>query len=117
MVEDGRVQAFVSPEVLQEIHRVLEYERILRILKRSGKQPSSLMATIMSLCSLIDQRSMVDVIQDDPADNHVLACAKDARADFVISGDRHLLKLGEYEKIKVLTATNFLKIQELTNAD
>jgi len=117
MVQDGQVQAFVSPEVLQAIHRVLEYEKILRILKRSGREPSSVMATIISLCSLIDLRSTVDVIQEDPADNHVLACAKDARADVVISGDRHLLKLGEYEKIKVLSAINFLEVQELTNAE
>jgi predicted nucleic acid-binding protein len=65
----------------------------------AGKEPSSIMATIMSLCSLIDPRSRV-VIQEDAADNHVLACAKDSRANFVASGNPHLLKLGEYEKTK-----------------
>ena len=94
MVEDRQVQAFVSLECLQEIHRVLEYEKILKILKKSGKQPGSIMATIVRLCSLIEMKSRMNAVKEDPVDNLVLACAKDAGADFVISGDRHLLKLG-----------------------
>jgi len=115
MAEDRRVQLFASLDMLDEIHRVLEYEKILRILKRSGKEPSSIMATIVSLCSLIDVKSRAQVIRDDPADNRILACAKDAAADFMVSGDHHLLKLGEYGNARVLTATSFLESQQHIN--
>jgi len=113
MVEDGQVQAFASLEVLEEIHRVLGYERILRILKRSAKEPSAIMATVVSLTSLVEVTSTVEAIKEDAADNRLLACAKDARAHFLISGDRHLLKLGEYGNVKVLTLASFLQRPDL----
>jgi putative PIN family toxin of toxin-antitoxin system len=109
MVEDGHVQIFASLDILQEIHRVLEYEKILRVLQRSGREVSPMMATIVSLCSLVDVKSKVQAIEEDPTDNQVLACAKDATADFMISGDRHLLQLEAYGNVKVLTASSFLE--------
>jgi putative PIN family toxin of toxin-antitoxin system len=114
MAEDGQVQLVASLDILEEIHPVLEYETILSILKRSGKKPNSIMTTIVSLCSLVDVKSTASAIQEDPTDNHVLACAKDAAADFVISGDRHLLKLGKYENISILGASSLLARKDTT---
>ena len=87
MAEDRAVQIYASLTLLGGIDRVLEYDKILRILKPSGKDPSSIMATIVSLCSLVDVKSTVHAIEGDPSDNQVLACAKDALANFIISGD------------------------------
>jgi putative PIN family toxin of toxin-antitoxin system len=111
MAEDKLVQVFSSLDILQEIHRVLEYEKILRIVKRSGKEPSSIMATVVSLCSLVDVKSTVQAVREDPSDNLVLACAIDANAQFIVSGDRHLLRLGMYENIRILTVSDFLEKQ------
>jgi hypothetical protein len=44
----------------------------------------------------------------DPDDEIFLACALEAQADFIVSGDRHLLTLGEYQGIAILTAPEFL---------
>jgi putative PIN family toxin of toxin-antitoxin system len=116
MAEDKKLQLFASLDMLDEIRRVLEYEKVLSILRRSGKQPSSIMATIISLCSLVDVRSTMQAVQEDPTDNQVLACAQDATADFVVSGDRHLLKLGKFEKVTILTASSFLERNRSMNA-
>ena len=114
MAEDRLVQIFVSLDILQEIYRVLEYEKILRILKRSRMQPSSIMVTIVSLSSLVDVKARVQVIEEDPSDNRIIACAKEAGAQFVVSGDRHLLQLGGYENIRILTASSFLEMQRVS---
>jgi uncharacterized protein len=42
-------------------------------------------------------------IIDDPDDDAVLACAVAAKADLVVSGDPHLLKLGQYEGVPIVT--------------
>jgi len=63
MAEDKLVQIFASLDILQEINRVLEYERILRILKRSRMKPSSIMTTIVSLSSLVDVK--VNALEED----------------------------------------------------
>jgi putative PIN family toxin of toxin-antitoxin system len=114
MAEDRLVQLFASLDILQETNRVLQYDRILRILKRSRVEPSSIMATIMSLSSLVDVKTTVHAIEEDPSDNHVLACAKEASTQFIISGDRHLLQLMHYEDIKILTASSFLEMERST---
>jgi putative PIN family toxin of toxin-antitoxin system len=111
MAEDRLIQIFVSVDILQEINRVLEYEKILGILKRSRMEPSSIMATIVSLSSLIDVKARVRAIENDPSDNRILSCAKEAGAQFVVSGDRHLLQLGNYENVRILTASGFLEMQ------
>lgn len=48
------------------------------------------------------------VIKDDPDDDRVLECAVAGKADYVVSGDRHLLKLGTYEGIPIMTARQFM---------
>jgi len=48
------------------------------------------------------------VVSDD-ADNRILECALTGKADFIISGNHHLLDLGEYEDIKIVSPKGFLK--------
>lgn len=49
------------------------------------------------------------VVKDDPDDNRVLECAVAGKADFVVSGDRHLLRVGECEGIPIVTVREFLE--------
>jgi len=45
---------------------------------------------------------------DDPKDEMILACALDGQADVIVSGDLHLLDLGVYRDILIITARQFL---------
>jgi len=49
------------------------------------------------------------VVEDDPSDNKILECALEAEADYIVSGDRHLLDLREYRGIKILSSGEFLR--------
>lgn len=46
----------------------------------------------------------------DEADNRILECAVEARADLVVTGDRHLLKLKRFEAIPIVRLVDFLKL-------
>lgn len=46
-------------------------------------------------------------IPEDPKDEMFLACAVDARADMIVSGDHHLLDLTEYKGIPILSVDQF----------
>jgi putative PIN family toxin of toxin-antitoxin system len=52
----------------------------------------------------------LNVIKTDIDDNKFLECAKSGNADYIISGDGHLLGLGTFEDIKIVTAKKFLDI-------
>jgi uncharacterized protein len=42
-------------------------------------------------------------IKDDPDDDVVLATAKAAQAQLIVSGDRHLLRLGSFEGVEIVS--------------
>ena len=46
---------------------------------------------------------MPRVVPDDADNDHVIACAVAARADIIVSGDKHLLNLREYRGIRIVT--------------
>jgi predicted nucleic acid-binding protein len=48
------------------------------------------------------------VVLDDPSDNHFIDCAVAAEADYLITGDRHLLNLGTFKMIKIVSVDNFI---------
>ena len=49
------------------------------------------------------------VIQDDPDDDRILACAVAAGAGFIVSGDNHLLRLGHFRGIQILKVAEFMQ--------
>src|SRR3989338_8247037 len=52
----------------------------------------------------------LDIIREDPDDNKFLECAVSCNADFIVSGDKHLLKIKEFKGIKIVTAKQFLDL-------
>jgi putative PIN family toxin of toxin-antitoxin system len=111
MAEDRLVQVFASLEMLDEINRVLQYEKITGILNRSRTRSSTVMGTIARLSSIVDVKKKVRVMEEDPSDNHALACAKEVAAQFIVSGDRHLLTIGRYGTTRIISASEFLQIR------
>ena len=58
---------------------------------------------------LVDPQFELNAVPDDPDDNRVLECAVAGKAEFVVSGDRHLLRIGSYEGIAIVTVRQFLE--------
>ncbi|MCG2722043.1 MAG: putative toxin-antitoxin system toxin component, PIN family, partial [Thermodesulfovibrionales bacterium] len=52
----------------------------------------------------------IEAVPEDPEDNKFIECALTCKADYIVSGDRHLLNLKEYAGIKILKASEFLAI-------
>ncbi len=64
----------------------------------------------METSIIIDTKTKIAAIMGDPDDNRILECAVDGNADYIISGDKHLLELEEYEGVQILSAKPFLDI-------
>jgi len=52
-------------------------------------------------------------VKSDPDDNRVLECAVAGRADYIVSGDKHLRGLGSYDGIRILTVRQFMDTIEV----
>lgn len=66
-------------------------------------------AKLEQVAEVVSRAQTVDVIEDDPDDDRVLECAIAGRADCIVSGDRHLLKLQRYEGISIVTARQLME--------
>jgi putative PIN family toxin of toxin-antitoxin system len=52
---------------------------------------------------------VLNAVPDDPDDNRVLECAVAGEAEFIVSGDKHLLRLGSHAGIRIVTVRQFLQ--------
>ena len=62
--------------------------------------------------TIVSSEKKFDIIKEDLDDNRVLECAVEGRVDYIITQDNHLLKLGEFEGIRIITPGEFLDIFE-----
>ena len=67
--------------------------------------------------TVVDPDFQLNAVPDDPDDNRVLECALAGKADFIVTGDRHLLRLGNYEEIAIVTVRQFLETAGLDRAE
>lgn len=102
---DGIFKLLISEQILEEIKQVLNYSKFYFIEKA---EKDWLFEAIDETACFVKPVRSLNIIKEDSTDNKFLECAVEAKADFIISGDRHLLNLKEFQGIKILRATNFL---------
>ena len=103
---ESQIYLAISPALLEELERVL-------LRRKFGYEPamvSAILSEVQTLAHLVHPKQIIHAIKDDPADNRVLECALESRAEFIVSGDNHLLKLGSYMGIKIVSPKVFLNI-------
>ncbi|OGK35695.1 putative toxin-antitoxin system toxin component, PIN family [Candidatus Roizmanbacteria bacterium RIFCSPHIGHO2_12_FULL_38_13] len=103
-----------SPSILAEVEDVINRERVIKYHKRTLEQRKEIMELLVKL-SYVTLESVIPeeiIIKQDPKDDKFLYAAIDAHADYIVSGDDHLLDLKEYEAIKIVTPNDFLSILE-----
>lgn len=110
-IETGRVEMYLSADILEEIEEVLEQEKLKGPIARSGQSVKMVMNKIYSMASIVNPKVKVRRVKEDPDDNKFLECAVECKADYIISGDKHLLDLGEHGGIKIVLASQFLEHQ------
>jgi len=102
---EQEIKIYTSKEIL------LEYEKVLiRDFKYSKKEVISIIKYILEYIELATPKEQINIIKDDPADNKIIECAVETSAEFIITYDKHLLKILEYKNIKIITPEEFRKI-------
>ena len=104
MVFDGKIQAFATQPMIDELSEVLEYDKF----DFSGKEKQKFLEITVSEFQFTDPEASVEAVED-PDDNKFLECAISASADYIISGDSDLLELKEYQNITITTPERFLE--------
>ena len=64
---------------------------------------------------LVIPKRKVNVVKDDPDDNKFIEAALEGKADYIVTQDRHLLHIKEFEGIKIVSPEEFLRILKTEN--
>lgn len=108
----GHVSLITSEILVDEYRDVLSRNFAQKRLASIGKTADELIADYRHLVEIVQPTIISPVIASDPDDDHVLACAVGGSAEYIVSGDKHLLSLGQYQSVKICTAREFLSYIE-----
>ena len=105
----GEYLLVTSPPIMAEIKAVLELPHIRGKYALTDHDIRQLLDLLEKDAIVVPGLSHVgDAIPRDPTDRMFLSCALDARADVIVSGDRHLLSLKAFEGIPIVPVRQFL---------
>jgi hypothetical protein len=109
--ENKNIQIIISEDILSEIITVLnkesKFQKYILNLKLSIED---LLRTILSISTLIETKTKLDIIKADPKDNIILEAAIEGKVEYLISYDNHLLNMIEFRNIKIVSPGEFLKL-------
>lgn len=102
---EGKVKLYVSRKILKEVEDVLQRPKF----KYPFKMINLVIAEIQNIAKTVIPQEKINYIKDDPHDDIILECAVESKANYIVTGDEHLLNLKNYKTISILNASEFLK--------
>jgi uncharacterized protein len=89
-----------------------EFKRVLKKKFATSPHETSEVLTILSEATqeILGKTDSITPICNDSDDDLILACAKDAVADYIVTGDEDLLVLKNYEGIRIVNPREFEKL-------
>lgn len=107
--QDRNLLLCCSPAILAEVQRILAYPRLRNKYHLTAREIRALLELLQHETLMVPgETKIAPVIPDEPTDEIFLVCALESEADYIVSGDRHLLPLGSYAGIAIVTVEALL---------
>ncbi len=98
-----------SKQILKELAQVLHYPRILKRFTPSENDINEFIGLIVEKALITEGLYSADGITGDPADDMFVACALEAKADYIVARDPHLRNLKHIHGIQIIDVTTFIE--------
>lgn len=116
LLDGARTQIFEmcsSTVLLAELLDVLSREKFAARLAQADLTPLGIVSELRRMAYMVAPDNVPRVIENDPDDDHVIACAVAAKAGLIVTGDKHLHSIGgQYNGIRIVSpfeALEFIK--------
>lgn len=101
-VVENRLTACATAEIIAEYEEIVQ----VMIIRKQGHINRHLLAPLVQALDVIEPITHLHLCRD-PDDDKFIGCAKDAKALYIVSGDKDLLVLEKFENIEIVTAKDF----------
>ncbi len=110
--EKENIQIIISEDILSEIVTVLNREsKFQKYILNLRLSIENLLRAILSISTLIETKTKLDIIKVDPKDNIILEAALEGKVEYLISYDNHILNMIEFRNIKIISPKEFLELK------
>lgn len=104
LAKGKRVKAYTSTLILLEVS-----EKLNKKFSWDQEKVQVVLKAISKIAEVVTPKIKLKVVKENHSDNKVLGCAMVADADYIVTGDKHLLNLKSFEKTKIVTSSDFLR--------
>jgi putative PIN family toxin of toxin-antitoxin system len=108
LAEAGELAFITTPAVMEELREVLGRPEFRFRLAALDTSVAELMESLLSVVEVIQDLPIESVVERDPDDDKIVGCALAAQAEWIVSGDDHLLSLQRYKGVSMVTPRQFL---------
>jgi len=113
--EKNTFTLLISPQVLAEIRRVMAYPHLKARIK--PHEAEALLEALENDAVMLEGKLALTGITPDPKDNMVIACGEEGKADYIVSGDPHLLKIKQYADVQIVSPAEFVRVLSESGSD
>jgi putative PIN family toxin of toxin-antitoxin system len=107
--QEGKILPIISRETFDELRAVLEYQKFSLT---AAEIKSLIQHEILPFFEVVNVSEHVRGVCRDPGDDKFISCAISANADFIVTGDKDLSDLKKYQFVRIIHASDFLKMFE-----
>lgn len=107
--KDKRFLLIISLSILAEVEDVIHRPRVMRFHKYSAQELQWIVEELTNVSLIVPGKTEIDIVRD-PDDNKIISAAYEGRVDYIVSRDKDLLDLKEYQGIKIITPEKFMGI-------
>lgn len=100
---DEEFDLVISDEIIKELFDVLKRPRF----NFSLEEIEELGNLIFEKALIYNPQRKIDICSD-PKDNKLIECAVEGKAEYIVSGDPHLLNLKNYQDVKIISPAEFI---------
>ncbi len=108
LVRKEKIRLVVSREIITEYRRTLQLPELIEKQQQHALHPQGTVRYILRKALLVRPLPVRNTPKD-PDDAHLLGCARSARARYLITNDKVLLRIRNYEGTRILTPEEFLR--------
>ena len=99
LIKQNQVELILSPAIIREIKRILLYPKLQKYHRKTEQEIDAYFEDILMFAWIVEEEG-------------VGACAYEGEANYIVSGDHHLLDIETYKGIEIFKAKAFLSIWE-----
>lgn len=108
--KENKVTILASEQIVGEISQVLTYPKLKKVYQAEELRSEDLVESVLKIAKFVEVIEEIKVVKEHPADDKFIECASAAGAGYIVSGDKHLLKVACYKKTQIVSVNDFLQV-------